>query len=112
MEEALQQGSQSVPRLTEQLRSQGIYQEDLEDIRRFVRGLSDSRFAGNPKLLQEEYRKMLGLLEQLELQVRRQIEEDKGGNQVRSIVAEPVPEQYRDAVAEYFRRLSQRNKAQ
>jgi hypothetical protein len=111
MEEALRQGVQSVPRLTEQLRSQGIYQEDLEEIRRFVRGLPDSRFAGNPKLLQEEYRKMLGLLEQLELQVRRQLEEDKG-NQVRSIVAEPVPEQYRDAVAEYFRRLSQRNKAQ
>jgi hypothetical protein len=112
MEEALREGVQSVPRLTQQLRSQGIYQEDLVELRRFARGLPESGFAGNPKLLQEEYRKMLGMLEQLELQVRRQVEEGQGGNQVRSIVAEPVPEQYRDAVAEYFRRLSQRNKAQ
>jgi hypothetical protein len=53
---------------------------------------------------------MLAMLEQLELQVRRQVEEDSGG-QVRSIVADPVPEQYREAVAEYFRKLSQRNSA-
>jgi hypothetical protein len=75
-----------------------------------VQGLPNSRFANNPKLLNEEYRKMLAMLEQLELQVRRQVEEDSGG-QVRSIVADPVPEQYREAVAEYFRKLSQRNNA-
>jgi hypothetical protein len=110
MEEALQQGGRAVPNITRQLRSQGIYQEDLEEIRRFVQGLPNSRFANNPKLLTEEYRKMLALLEQLELQVRRQVEEDSGG-QVRSIVADPVPEHYREAVAEYFRKLSQRNNA-
>ena len=48
---------------------------------------------------------MLGLLEQLELQVRRQVE-TAGDTEVRAIVTEPVPEQYREAVAEYFRRLS------
>jgi hypothetical protein len=48
---------------------------------------------------------MLGLLEQLELQVRRQVETAEN-TEVRAIVSEPVPEQYREAVAEYFRRLS------
>jgi hypothetical protein len=110
MEEALQQSGRAVPNITRQLRAQGIYQEDLEELRRFVQGLPNSRFANNPKLLNEEYRKMLAMLEQLELQVRRQVEEDSGG-QVRSIVADPVPEQYREAVAEYFRKLSQRNSA-
>ena len=48
---------------------------------------------------------MLTMLEQLELQVRRQVETE-GGGQVRAEVNTPVPEQYREAVAEYFRRLS------
>jgi hypothetical protein len=105
MERALREGANQIPELTNQLRSRGIYNEDLEAIRRFVRSLPESRFRGNPELLESEYQKMLGLLEQLELQVRRQAEE-AGNTEVRAIVSEPVPEQYREAVAEYFRRLS------
>jgi hypothetical protein len=105
MERALREGAGQVPQLTKDLRSRGLYPEDLEEIRSFVRGLPDSRFKGNPKLLEQEYRKMLTLLEQLELQVRRQVETGDG-TQVRSTATEPVPEQYREAVAEYFRRLS------
>jgi hypothetical protein len=48
---------------------------------------------------------VLSLLEQLELQTRRKVETEEGGD-VRVIVSEPVPDQYREAVAEYFRRLS------
>ena len=60
---------------------------------------------GAMAFLSREYRKMLSMLEQLELQVRRQVEERQGG-QVRATIAQPVPEEYREAVAEYFRRLS------
>ena len=105
MEQALREGVRLVPRMTRDLQTSGIYEEDLEEIRRFVEGLPNSRFAGNPELLAQEYRRLLSLLEQLELQVRRKVEEEQGG-QVRTSVAEPVPEEYREAVAEYFRRLS------
>ncbi len=105
MERALRDGARSVPRLVRDLRTGGIYNEDLEEIRNFVRGLGGDRFKGNPNLLAQEYRRMLTLLEQLELQVRRQVEAEQGG-QVRAEVNTPVPEQYREAVAEYFRRLS------
>jgi hypothetical protein len=105
MERALREGASQIPELTNQLRSGGIYNEDLEAIRKFVRSLPESRFRGNPELLETEYQKMLALLEQLELQVRRQAE-TAGNTEVRAIVSEPVPEQYREAVAEYFRRLS------
>ena len=105
MERALREGARTVPRLTRDLRTGGIYNEDLEEIRNFVRGLGGDRFKGNPNLLAQEYRRMLALLEQLELQVRRQVEAEEGG-QVRAEVNTPVPEQYREAVAEYFRRLS------
>jgi hypothetical protein len=105
MERALREGAGQIPQLTNELRSRGIYNEDLEEIRRFVRNLPDERFRGNPRLLEQEYQRMLGLLEQLELQVRRQVETAEN-TEVRAIVSEPVPEQYREAVAEYFRRLS------
>ena len=105
MEQAIREGARVVPRLARNLQSDGIYKEDLEEIRRFAQGLPNSRFKGNPELLTQEYRRLLSLLEQLELQVRRKVEEEQGG-QVRTSVSEPVPEEYREAVAEYFRRLS------
>jgi hypothetical protein len=52
---------------------------------------------------------LISLLQQLELQVRRQVELDQGGD-VRAVISEPVPEQYRNAVAEYFRRLSEQRR--
>ena len=106
IERALRESQREIPQVTRDLRAGGIHTDDLEEIRKFVQGLPNSRFAGNPQLLQQEYRRMLALLEQLELQVRREVELAEGAA-VRTIVAEPVPEQYREAVAEYFRRLSQ-----
>jgi len=103
---AMEQASRELPRLTEEMRSQGVDLSELKEIRRFVAGLGNSRFEGNPKLLAQERRKLVSLIEQLELEVRRQVEEAEGG-EVRAVVAEPVPEQYREAVAEYFRRLSE-----
>ena len=107
VQRALRQAVQEIPGLTQQLRRKGIDAQELAELRRFVAGLSHSRFPGNPRLLEKEHRKVLALLEQLELEVRRQVEQEKGNFQVRVIGAEPVPEQYREAVAEYFRRLSQ-----
>ncbi len=107
MERAIREGARLVPGITHQLRGSGIDDQELSELRRFVGRLSHDRFAGNPQLLQEEHRKLLSLIEQLELQVRRQVEQDQGGANVRAGANEPVPERYREAVAEYYRRLSQ-----
>ena len=106
VQRALREAVEQLPGLTQQLRRKGVDEQALAELRRFVAGLSQSRFPGNPQLLEKEHRKVLALLEQLELEVRRQVEQEKGNFQVRVIGAEPVPEQYREAVAEYFRRLS------
>ena len=106
MEEELRQGIADAPQIVNRLRQSGQFEpQDLAEFRDFVRGLSNERFQGNPELLEEEYRRMLALLEQLEVQVRRQVELDDK-EEVRAIVSEPVPETYREAVAEYYRRLS------
>jgi len=109
MEQALREGSRQIPQLTNELRRSGMSNEDLAELRQFAQGLSNERFRGNDQLLEREYRQMITLLEQLELQARRQAELSQGGD-VRAIVSQPVPEEYREAVAEYFRRLSEKPK--
>ena len=107
MERVMREGARLVPGITLQLRGSGIDERDLQELRQYVSALPHDRFAGNPRLLQEEYGKLLSLIEQLELQVRRRFEQDEGGRNVRAIASEPVAERYREAVAEYYRRLSQ-----
>ena len=105
MERALEEGADQVPRLTQRARSSEEFDPgDVLELRRFAQELGDGRFRGNPELLEEEYRKMLALLEQLEVTLRRQVELDDK-EEVRAIVSQPVPELYREAVAEYYRRL-------
>ncbi len=105
MERALEDGIVQVPRLAQQLRfNQEFDPRELAELRNFARELGNGRFLGNPELLEEEYRKMLALLEQIEVKLRRQVELDDK-EEVRAIVSEPVPETYREAVAEYYRKL-------
>lgn len=105
MERALEDSLAEVPRLAGSAREQREFDpSDIEDLRNFARELGDGRFRGNPELLEEEYRKMLAMLEQLEVKLRRQVELDDK-EEVRAIVSETVPEPYREAVAEYYRRL-------
>ena len=60
---------------------------------------------GNPEVLEQEVRAMLGLVEQLELQLAQNAlgVADSG---VRTEAPAQVAQGYQDAVAEYFRRLS------
>ena len=105
MERALESGVAEIPRWVPRLRENEEFDpEDILALRQFARELGDGRFLGNTELLEEEYRKMMALLEQLEVQLRRQVELDDK-EEVRAIVAETIPEPYRDAVAEYYRTL-------
>ena len=78
---------------------------DIQELLAEMQRLDPSRFPGNPELLERLRSEVLPALEQIELQVRRQVEEQQGG-QVRNAGGEPVPPGYSGAVAEYFRRLS------
>jgi len=79
-----------------------------KDLRDSIRDLSrlDPQFAtNNPELMGRIQAAMLSGVEQVELQLRRMLDDQQGGA-VRSDSSEPVPPGYADAVAEYFRRLS------
>jgi hypothetical protein len=100
----LREGPIQLSEIERTLRNDPDLARDIEDLRRQLRGL-DSRFPSNPELLAQREQKLLQEAEQLELLLRRKLDE-KQGAQVRSANEQPVPEPYRKAVAEYFRRLS------
>ncbi len=78
---------------------------DIQDLLAEMQRIDPSRFPGNPLLLERLRNEVLPALEQIELQVRRQVEDQQGG-QVRNGGTEPTPPGYANAVADYFRRLS------
>lgn len=81
--------------------------QDVESLIREMQRLDPKRFPGNPELLERMRNTILPNLEQIELQLRRKLE-DTGGGPVRSAATEKAPEGYSEAVAEYFRRLSRK----
>jgi hypothetical protein len=78
--------------------------KDLRDTIHDMYRLDPRLSPGNPELINRIQSQMLTGVEQIELQLRRQLD-DQGGA-VRSGSAEPVPQGYAGAVSEYFRRLS------
>jgi len=80
-------------------------ERDLMDVMRAMQQLDPARAQGNPALLEQLRTQILPNLEQVELQLRRKLENQQAG-QVRSSATERVPTGYGDAVAEYFRKLS------
>jgi hypothetical protein len=77
----------------------------LEGLIREMQRLDPGRFPGNAGLLEQMYAQSLPALQQLEVQLRRRLDE-KRQDQVRIGAPEKAPPGYADAVAEYFRRLS------
>jgi hypothetical protein len=78
------------------------------DLDPLTRGLPNWNGLGDPRELSDRVdRLVVPALEQLELQLRHQLDQD---SQVRNSGAEHVPEGYSDAVAEYYRRLSKSGK--
>jgi hypothetical protein len=66
----------------------------------------DPRYSTDDPLLRNRIEaQMFTGVEQIELQLRRLLDEQQGA-EVRSDITQPVPPGYADAVAEYFRRLS------
>ncbi len=92
-------------RLQSSLQGQPEITRDVQDLIREMQRLGPERFAAGPELNQKIQNQILAGMEQVELQIRRQLEEKSGGS-IRSGAAEPVPQGYAESVAEYFRRLS------
>jgi hypothetical protein len=99
------EGLRDLSRLRHALEGEQELERDVQDLIRDMQRIDPKQFPGNPELIEQLYGQVLAGIEQVELQLRRRMDDQEAGN-VRSSAAQPVPPGYSDAVADYFRRLS------
>jgi plasmid stabilization system protein ParE len=106
MEQALREAMRELNGLRQELRGEPAPLADVQDLIRELQRLGPGRFPGNPALVEQLRTQVLTSVDKLELQLRRELD-DKQPGQIRSGDSLQVPSGYKEAVAEYFRRLSQ-----
>ena len=105
LERAYRDGLRDLGRLERAVEGNPEISRNIADLIREMQRIDPKRFPGNPKLLDALHGRILAEVEQVELELRRLVEEKEGGR-VRSAPNESVPPGYAEAVAEYYRRLS------
>jgi len=106
LERSYREGVRDLSQLRRSMRDSEEASAEIADLIRDMQQLDPSRFKGNPELVEELRTQVLPGLEQVELRLRREI---GGGadSQAKSVISRPVPPGYAEAVAEYYRRLSE-----
>ncbi|HEV2198816.1 MAG TPA: hypothetical protein VGR73_03275 [Bryobacteraceae bacterium] len=79
--------------------------QELQALIDQMRNLDPKRFPGNPALVEQMHQKLVSEVDALELQLRRQLDENRSGT-IRNTDPTKVPAGYQDSVAEYYRKLS------
>jgi hypothetical protein len=100
---AIRQALRDLTQLRQQFSAPGDMSRDISDAIRQLDRIEKLPLAG-PEMDARIRREILPSLEQIELQLRRKVEESKPG--ARNPSAERIPSGYADRVADYFRRLS------
>jgi len=102
--EQLQDASRELLTLSNELRNQGLTDEELRAVRELGDALRGS-ITGNPDLIEAEFRQLVNLAEKLELQLAANDEAAERAA-VRAQAPTQVAPGFEEAVAEYYRRLS------
>ena len=80
--------------------------KDLESLIRDMQRLNPNTYANDPLLAARIQSTLMGGIEQVEMELRRKVEDANGTGSVRSPGGESVPQGYQDKVADYYRKLS------
>jgi hypothetical protein len=104
-EQAYRESIQELEHLSQTLKDDPESLRQVEEMIREMQRLDPSRFPGNPEIVDQLHNQVLGQVDKLELQLRRNLDAKQAG-QVRNSESLPTPAGYEDAVADYFRRLS------
>ncbi|MGH9719697.1 MAG: hypothetical protein ACRD8O_05755 [Bryobacteraceae bacterium] len=105
VERMYREGLRDLTSLRENVREDPDIEREVRELIRNMQRLDPKRFPGNPALVERLHTELLGAVEQIELQIRRKLDDQQGGS-VRSGDAERVPPGYANSVAEYFKKLS------
>ena len=80
--------------------------QDLQNLIRDMQRLNPNTYANDPLLAERIQSTLMGGIQQVEMELRRKVEESNGTGSVRSAGGEKVPQGYQDKVADYYRKLS------
>jgi hypothetical protein len=80
--------------------------KDLQNLIRDMQRLNPNTYANDPLLAERIQGALMGGVEQVEMELRRKVEDANGTGSVRSAGGEKVPQGYQDKVADYYRKLS------
>jgi hypothetical protein len=97
---------QSLRQLEQQSQADPNMLKDIQTLMRDLQRLDPYTYANDPLLAERIHAALMSGVEQVEMELRRKVEETAGNGSVRSPGGETVPQGYADAVAEYFRKLS------
>jgi hypothetical protein len=100
----LNDSSRELLTLGNELRQQGLSDEELRAVRELGEALRGS-ITGNPELIEQEFQQLVNLAEQLELKLAA-ADETVERAAVRAQAPTQVAPGFEEAVAEYYRRLS------
>ena len=101
--------SDDVLNLFRDLRSDGVSEQSIDELRRLAAEVRASEFSGNEALLARESQLALNLVEQLELALARAAEAERGSPRASSV--DEIPDQHRAPVANYYRTLGEDGRA-
>ena len=96
---------QTLTQLQQQLKDDTGTAKDIQELMRDLRQFDPFTNSNDP-LLNERIQSALAGVEQVEMELRRKVDDTTAGGSVRSPGGEKVPQGYADAVAEYYRKLS------
>ncbi len=96
---------QSLMQLQQQMRDDPNTQRDIQGLIRDLRDW-DPFTRSNDPMLNERIQAALAGIEQVEMELRRKVDDTTPGGNVRSPGGEVIPPGYQDKVAEYYRKLS------
>ena len=104
VEQAYREGMRELNQVGREMGENPEVAREVQSLIREMQRLNPSNFKGNPEMVEQLRSQVLANLEQIELQLRRKLDEQS--SQVRSNPSRAVPQGYAESVADYFRRLS------
>jgi len=96
---------QSLMQLQQQLKDDPGTARDIQGVIRDLRQFDPFNQSNDP-LLSERIQAALAGVQQVEMELRRKVDDSTPGGSVRSPGGEKIPEGWKESVAEYYRKLS------
>jgi hypothetical protein len=101
-EQAYRQQMQELDRLRQMVQSDPNASKEVRDLTRQMQSLDPSRFPGNPAMVEHMHSEILSAIDRIELELKK----NGSVTEARSGKPDEIPPEYRESVAEYYRRLS------